>query len=91
MKYQHLEINIDLAKIDQNYTVFQVSEVIFSLEHVISIKFCDFFCNSKNLAVSLLFISQKALKAKIIVKIVEKMMQFRKKYNFIDFLSNFLS
>ena len=52
-------------------------------------KFCDFFCNSKNLTISLLFISQKAVKAQIIAKIMEKMMPIEKKYNFIDFLIKF--
>ena len=49
-------------------------------------KFGDFSCHSKNLAISLLFISQKDLKAQILVKIMGKMMQIEKKYNFIDFL-----
>ena len=52
-------------------------------------KFCDFFCNSKNLAISLLFISQKAVKAQIIAKIMGKMMPIENKYNFIDFRIKF--
>ena len=49
-------------------------------------KFLDFFCNSRNLAISLLFIAQKAVKAQIIVKIMGEMMPIEKQYNFTDFL-----
>ena len=63
--------------------------MIFSLKPVISMRFCDLFCNSKNLAISLLFISQRAVKAQIIAKIMEKMMPIEKNYNFIDFLIKF--
>ena len=45
-------------------------------------QFYDFYFNSKNLAMSLLLIAQKA---QIIVKIREKIMPIEKTYNFIDF------
>ena len=43
----------------------------------------------QNVAISFLFISQKAVKAQIIAKIVEKNILIEKKYNFIDFLTIF--
>ena len=66
---------------DWNQPIFPISEVIFTLKYAL--------CNSKNLAISLLFISQRAVKAQIIAKIMEKMMSIEKKYNFIDFLIKF--
>ena len=52
--------------------------------------FCDFFSNTTNLAISLLFIAQRAVKAQIIVKIVDKMLHSSEKNNLIDFPIKFL-
>ena len=41
--------------------------------------FCDFFINTGNLAISLLFIAQKAVKAQMIVKILKKCCLVQKK------------
>ena len=51
--------------------------------------FCNFFCNSNNLAIFFLFIAQKAVKVQIMVKSLDKMMPSEEKDNFIDFLIKF--
>ena len=53
------------------------------------VNFDEINVDFQNLAISLLFISQTAVKAQMIVKIMEKMMPIEKYYNFIDLLIKF--